>query len=225
MPVGLLASHVRALEAAVGGSTLAHEKFEWRMMDAAWADSGAGDPLPAMVHVETGFLFSIEYHPPWQDEFGAGGPAEFRYFRSPGVQGETETIEARSWDEVLFDFRLWLRLIAREIGRHDGGDLAGQDRRKAYLTDLWTLIHPDIRTVAGPRFDARRYADAVHVALAQVNATETFARAVPGLVSPVTHPNAEMNEATAIHFLFLASLLRYKIAEATAAIGQSGNAS
>src|SRR5262245_11620549 len=160
-PLGLLPSHVRSLETALANSAVGHEKFEWQMMDAAWAGSGVRNPLPAMVHLETGFLFSIEYHEPWQDEFGAGGPAEFRYLRSPGVPGSAETLEARAWNEVLFDFRLWLRLIAREIGRHDNGVGTAPGRVTSRLTDLWPLLHPDIRSVARLPFDAGQHGEAV----------------------------------------------------------------
>jgi hypothetical protein len=220
-PVGLLPSHVRALEAAVGSSAVAHEKFEWRMADAAWAGPDARSQLPAMVHVESGSLFSIEYHEPWQDEFGAGGPAEFRYFRSPGVPGGAETIEARAWSEVLFDFRLWLRLIAREISHHDGVDQSSRDPRAARFADLWPLLHPDIRSSARSRFDAGRYADAVQAAFAHVDASAPVSALLPGVSLPVLNAASEMNEATAIHFLFLASLLRRKLGEPGSAAGRT----
>lgn len=194
----LLPSHVRGLDAAVASSPLAHEQFEWRMVDSSWADSTERPELPAILHLETGFLFSIEYHPAWQDEYGAGGPSEFRCFRSPGVQGPTETMRARTWDEVLFDFRLWLRLIAREIGHHDG---LSPTQNSSRLAEVWSLIHPEIRDVARGRLEARRYAEAVDVAL-------THVRYADGTSIP--RWNAELDEARAIHFLFLASLLRYQ---------------
>jgi hypothetical protein len=222
-PVGLLSSHVRALEAAVAGSAVAHEKFEWRLVDGAWAGSGARLQLPAMVHVETGSLFSIEYHEPWQDEFGAGGPAEFRYFRSPGVPGSAETLEARTWNEVLFDFRLWLRLIVNEIGHHDGGAPSTGDRRDTRFADLWPLLHPDVRSAARSHFDAGRYAEAVHAALTNVRAAERLAHILSGIVSAAPQPT-DMNEATAIHFLFLASLVRRKLGETGSGMGQPESA-
>jgi len=211
-PVGLLPSHVRALDAAVAGSSVAHEKFEWQMADAAWTGSVVHAQLPAMVHVESGSLFSIEYHEPWQDEFGAGGPAEFRYYRSPGVPGSAETLEARSWNEVLFDFRLWLRLIAKEIGHHDG-NVSHRARDGTRFTDLWPLLHPDIRSAARTSFDAGRHSDAVAAALALVDASGELSRLLPSARAPVADRNHDMNESTAIHFLFLASLIRRRLAD------------
>lgn len=201
----LLPSHVRGLEAAIAGSPLAHETFEWRMVDSSWAGSAEKAELPAIRHVETGFLFSIEYHEAWQDEYGAGGPSEFRCFRSPGVQGPTETVRARTWDEVLFDFRLWLRLIAREIGHHDG---ISPTQNSSRLAEVWSLIHPDIRQVARGRLEAKRYAEAADVALAHVDYGEHAT--VPQL-------SGEIDEVRAIHYLFLASLLRYQRDEAAPA--------
>jgi hypothetical protein len=204
----LLPSHVRGLDAAIAGSPLAHENFEWRMVDSAWAGSAEKSELPAILHLETGFLFSIEYHEAWQDEYGAGGPSEFRCFRSPGVQGPTETMRARTWDEVLFDFRLWLRLIAREIGHHDG-ILPTQNSSR--LAEVWSLIHPEIRQVARGRLEAKRYAEAVDVALAHVKYRDH---------ATVAQVSGEIDEVKAIHYLFLASLLRYQRDE-TASPGQS----
>jgi hypothetical protein len=216
-PLGLLQSHVRALEAAVAGSAVAHEKFEWRLVDAAWTGSGARTPLPAMVHAETGFLFSIEYQEPWQDEFGAGGPAEFRYFRAPGVPGSGEMLEARAWNEVLFDFRLWLRLIAKEIGRHDGSD-ASRRRSGDRFMELWPLLHPDIRSIARSSFDTGQYSEAVIAALKLADPPAELSRLLAAALQ-VREGDAtlEMNEATAIHFLFLASLIRRKLGDRSAA--------
>lgn len=201
----LLPSHVRVLEAAITGGPLANEKFEWRMIDSGWSGSAERAELPAVFHVETGFLFSIEYHEAWQDEYGAGGPSEFRCFRSPGVQGPSETMLAQAWDEVLFDFRLWLRLIAREIGHHDGVSPAQNSSR---LAEVWSLIHPEIRRIARGRLEAKRYTEAVDVALLHVH----YADAVS-----VPWRNTEIDEVRAIHFLFLASLLRYQLDEAAVA--------
>ncbi len=175
------------------------------MIDSEWSGSAERAELPAIVHVETGFLFSIEYHEAWQDEYGAGGPSEFRCFRSPGVQGASETMHARTWDEVLFDFRLWLRLIAREIGHHDGTSPTHTSSR---LAEVWSLIHPEIRQIARGRLEAKRYSDAVDVALSHVHYTDG---------APVSWQNGEIDEVRAIHFLFLASLLRYQLDEAAVA--------
>jgi hypothetical protein len=194
------------------------------MVDAAWAGPGARGQLPAVVHVETGFLFSIEYHEPWQDEFGAGGPGEFRYFRAPGVPGSAEMIEARAWSEVLFDFRLWLRLIAREIGHHDGAGQSSRDRHATRFADLWPLLHPDIRSAARSRFDAGQYAGAVHAAFTHVDASAAVSALMPGVPLPVLNATSEMNEATAIHFLFLASLLRRKLGEPGSAAARTESA-
>src|SRR5262249_25117416 len=135
----LLPSHLRALDAAIARSPMAHEKFEWRTVDGAQTGSTEKTELPAIFHLETGFLFSIEYAAACRDEYGGGGPYEFRCFRSPGVQSSTETMGARTWDEVLFDFRLWLRLIAREIGHHDGGALTAA-QNASRLSEVWSLV-------------------------------------------------------------------------------------
>lgn len=194
----LLPSHVRGLDAAIAAGPLAHEAFEWRMVDSSWAGAIDKAELPAILHLETGFLFSIEYHEAWQDEYGAGGPSEFRCFRSPGVQGATETMRARTWDEVLFDFRLWLRLIAREIGHHDG---VSPTQNSSRLAEVWSLIHPEIRQVARGRLETKRYAEAVDVALAHVDYADQ---------TTVAQLGGEIDEVRAIHYLFLASLLRYQ---------------
>jgi len=218
-PVGLLATHVRALEATVASSPVAHEKFEWRMLDGAWAGPVAKDQLPTMVHIETGFLFAIEYHEPWQDEFGAGGPAEFRYRRAPGVQGYAETIEAKSWDEVVFDFRLWLRLIAREIGRHEGSEHPPRDRDHSRADELWALLHPDVRSAARRLFEIGRYSAAAQAAFSHIDASSSFSPTPTPVLSGLLAPppaDADVTAGTAIHFLFLASLLRYKLDETSA---------
>jgi hypothetical protein len=202
----LLPSHVRGLDAAIAGSPLARERFEWRMVDGAWTGSTERSNVPAIFHLETGFHFSIEYHAAWQDEYGAGGPSEFRCFRAPGVQGPTETIGARTWDEVLFDFRLWLRLIAREIGHHDVGSGSAPVQNASRLAEVWSLIHPDIRQVARGRLEAKRYAEAVDVALSHVNYDS----------ASIARLATDVDEVRAIHYLFLASLLRYQIDDVAA---------
>ena len=149
------------------------------------------------------------------DEYGAGGPAEFRYFRSPGVQGPPETLIARAWDEVLFDFRLWLRLIAREIGHHDTAQLppsALQDRYATRDIEVWSFVHPDIREAARAQFDAGHYGDAVDSALARV----TYGALADLLNRP--RASSEIDQARAIHFVFLASLLRFHADETPLAV-------
>jgi hypothetical protein len=204
IPGELLPSHVRALNAAIGASPLARESFEWRVVDGAWTGSTERSNVPAIFHLETGFHFSIEYHEAWQDEYGAGGPSEFRCFRAPGVQGPTETVGARTWDEVLFDFRLWLRLIAREVGHHDVGSGSAPVQNASRLAEVWSLIHPEIRHVARGRLEAKRYAEAVDVALSHVSYADS---------TSVARLTADVDEVKAIHYLFLASLLRYQIDE------------
>lgn len=208
----LLPSHVRALNAAISGSPLAHERFEWRVVDGAWTGSTERSRVPAIFHLETGFHFSIEYHEAWQDEYGAGGPSEFRCFRAPGVQGPTETVGARTWDEVLFDFRLWLRLIAREIGHHDVGSGSAPVQNASRLAEVWSLIHPEIRQVARGRLEAKRYGEAVDVALSHVKYADS---------ASVARLTTDVDEVRAIHYLFLASLLRYQLDDVESA-GDAG---
>ena len=112
----LLDSQVRAVEDAIRRSAIRDERFVWRLIDADWAGI-TGYELPAIVHDRTGFLFSIEYHTDWSDGLGNYGPAGFQYHRRPGIQSQYAS-SVRSWNEVLVEVNVWLRLIGRELWKN-----------------------------------------------------------------------------------------------------------
>jgi uncharacterized protein (TIGR02391 family) len=215
------------------------------------------------VHVETGFGFSIEFVERWQDEYGASGGGFFRYYRAPGVQTRSELLEAPSWNDVVGDFRLWVRLVARELGRGDAVvPTSAPQRAISHHDAVWALVHPDIRAIAYDRFQSRHYADAVEASLKHINALvqarckeisgkeldgsklmkhvfsvekpmllfgdpttesgksmqvgymELFSGTMMGVRNPKAHANIEITEERGLHFIILASLLRYKLDEA-----------
>ena len=127
--------------------------------------------------------------------------------------------------------------------------------------NIWSLMHPDVMTVAKSRFETGHFADAVEAAFKHFNSavkklagsrvaddldgaklmnrafspnepiiklsdlsTETgksiqqgymlmFAGGITGIRNPKAHENITIDANRAIHFLFVASLFLYKLAE------------
>jgi uncharacterized protein (TIGR02391 family) len=263
----LLDSQVHAIEEAVRLSPLAGESFRWESRDAVWTGSSDGE-LPALALVGTDYAFHFEYHDAWGDGHGHHGPAGFQVMHTPGVQSRSQHEQLRTWEKVLEQFRLWLRLAARELGRDDvRAPRSPEDLKVAPFAEIWPLLHPEIREIARARFTSGQYADAVEASLKHVNevaqkllrdktgeyldgsklmkrlfspsvpvlvlgdlATDTgksmqigymelFSGAMTGVRNPKAHANVTIDPSRAIHFLFLASLLRHKLDEARPAQG------
>lgn len=258
----LLSSQVRALEDLIRQSPLADERFEWHLIDGSWGGYVTGTGLPAIIHVASGFLFSVEHHDAGSDGYHHW-PKGFQFLRHPGIQAKSENKVVKSWDAVLEAFTLWLRLVARELGRTDvpAPTSASSVSTNEYAF-VWPLIHADIREIARPRFEAGHRADAVEASLKHINELvqrrvrhhrgreldgaklmkfafsvdnpllslgdlstesgrsmqvgymELFSGAMSGIRNPKAHANIDIDAIRAIHFIFLASLLRYKLDEA-----------
>jgi uncharacterized protein (TIGR02391 family) len=259
----LLGSQIATLERIVARSALAGEGFEWQQVNAGWAGTYGVD-LPAFVHLGSGSLFSIDYREPSLDRMGRRTAGQFIFHRVPGIEARSETGAVKNWDAVVAEFELWLRLLARELGREDvPAPRSTAEAPHSAFAFVWPLLHEEIRELGRPRFDAGQYADSAEAALKHVNAVvkarvrgllkrdldgaslmkhvfsadkpillfgdtdtqtgramqvgymELFSGAMSGVRNPKAHENLNIDAIRAIHFLFLASLLRSKIDETT----------
>jgi len=255
----LLRSQADALLRIVSGHVLASEPF---VCEDRYVTSRTED-IAAVVHEPSGSSFSLYYEEASQ-HLGRRFPAGFTINHSPGVQAFDEEVKVPGWDDVLARFRLWLDLLARELGRADvvaptSLPVTPQSR----YAPVWALLHPEVSAIAGPRFANGQLADAVEASLKHVNellqrrcrnltgedldgsklmkrlfsvdkpvlmfgdlSTQTgrsmqigymelFSGAMTGIRNPKAHANIQIDERRALHLLAVASLLRFKIDEAT----------
>jgi uncharacterized protein (TIGR02391 family) len=164
----LLDSQRRELEAVFARSALRSESFAWTLRDASWAGWYDGE-LEAVV-INEKYEFRIEYHDAWNDGMGHHGPAGFQVFHTPGVQSQYDHKQLATWSLVQERFALWLRLVARELGRDDVvAPRSVEEVAVAPYRETWALLHPEIRELAKPRFEAGHFADAVEASLKHVN--------------------------------------------------------
>lgn len=155
-------------------------------------------------------------------------------------------------------FRMLVRSRLGWLAEHGPRVQVGTSR----IPSLWALLHPEVRKLASPRFQAGHYADAVEAALKGLNSAvkaraqiaaakeqdgaslmttvfsvknpllvlddlttlsgqsiqqgymQIFAGTMTGIRNPKAHDNITITAERAIHLLFLASLLWFKLEEA-----------
>lgn len=169
-PTGnLLPSQIRTLEQTVARSALGREPFEWRLIDGRWAGYLTPTELPAIVHVESGYFFSLEYAEAFGDGLGNYVPEGFHFARGPGIQSPTDVGHSLTWEDILREFGLWLRLVGRELGRAGTVAPTSANRGDQPHGEIWPFLHTEIVQIAKARFDAGHYADAVEASLKHIN--------------------------------------------------------